>query len=115
MSFTELFKHGLDKFNPRIEKEDKIREVLEEYDGRDITVKVKGDTAYVFHLSPKEVTIDISPQNLPDDIYLETSREILQKMLDKKRVDISDVLHGRIKWKNIGRREISLIKQVLTS
>jgi hypothetical protein len=115
MSFTELFKHGLGKFNPKIENESKIKEILEEYDGREITVKVTDDTTYVFHLSPQGVTLDISPRNLPDDIYLETSKEILQKMIDRKRVDVSDVLKGRIKWKNITRKEISLIKQIMAS
>ena len=113
MSFAELFQHGLNKFNPRIEKESKIMEILEEYDGRDITVKVDDDTIYVFHLSPKGVTLEISPQNPPNDIYLETSKAVLRKMIDKRRVDISDILQGKIKWRNIGRREISLIKQVL--
>jgi len=113
MSFTELFQHALEKFNPRIEKDAKIREILEEYDGRSITVKVSDDTSYVFHLSPEGVTLDISPKDPADDIYLETSNEILQKMIDTRRVDLSDALRGRIKWRNIGRREISLVKQVI--
>lgn len=113
MSFKERFDNGIIKFNKRLQNEPQLRDVLKEYDGRTIVLKVTDDTVYVFYLSVDGLSLSVSPENCPEDMYLETSKEILQKMMDEKRVNVIDLLTGKIKWKNISLKEINVVKKIL--
>ncbi|MHC1586345.1 MAG: hypothetical protein ACXQTV_02220 [Candidatus Hecatellaceae archaeon] len=113
MAFTERFKAGLEKLREKAKSSPEFSEALAEYDGRSITLKVTDDVTYVFHISREGITMEVSPENPPDDMYLETSSEILQRMLDEKKLNPMDLLLGRIKWRNIGLREVDVVKRLL--
>ncbi|WP_309493251.1 SCP2 sterol-binding domain-containing protein [Candidatus Hecatella orcuttiae] len=113
MSFKERFDNGIIKFNKRLQSEPQLRDLLKEYEGRTIVLKVTDDAVYVFHLSVDGLRMTVSPENCPEDMYLETSKEILQKMIDQKRVNVIDLLTGKIKWRNISLKEVNVVKKVL--
>ena len=46
-------------------------------------------------------------------MVLQTSKSILSKMIDERKVDPIDLLMGKIKVKNVGLHEVSLIKKLL--
>ena len=113
MAFTERFNAGIKKLRDKVKHNPAFSEALEQYDGRSITLKVTDDATYVFHISKDGITMEVSPENPPEDMWLETSSQILKKMLDEKRVNPTDLLLGRIKWKNIGLREVGVVRKLL--
>jgi hypothetical protein len=94
MSFKERFEAGVEKFNLRVKADSQVQEALKLYAGRSITLKVTDDTIYVFYLERDGVRLEVSPDKIPDDMYLETSKEILQRMIDEKKLNPADLLLG---------------------
>ena len=113
MAFRERFEAGIAKVNGRIPSDPQLQQALEEYHGRTVTLKVTDDATYVFHISREGLTMEVSPETLPEDMYLETSSQILQRMLDEKTLNPADLLLGRIKWRNIGLREVNIVRRLL--
>ena len=116
MAFRKRFEEGIVKFNVKAKGRLEIQEVLEEYDGRSITLRVTDDAVYLFKISREGLSLEVSPESLPEeDMYLETNSEILRRMLEEKRLNPTDLLLGRIKWRNISLKEVSIVKRLLES
>ncbi|RLI28226.1 hypothetical protein DRO53_02105 [Candidatus Bathyarchaeota archaeon] len=113
MAFAERFNAGIRKLKEKLKEKPELAEALEEYDGRTLTLNVTDDAVYVFHISREGVTMEVSPEKPPEDMYLETSSKILGRMLDEKRVNPVDLLTGKIRWRNIGLREVEVVRRLL--
>lgn len=114
MAFKERFERGIAKFNEKARNTPEILEVLEEYDGRTVTLKVTDDTTYLLKIGREGLFLEVSPEKFPEgDMYLETSSQILQRMLDEKKLNPADLFLGKIKWKNIGLKEVNVVKRLL--
>jgi len=113
MAFRERFESGIARFNEKAKGSPEILEVLEEYDGRTITLKVTDDTVYVFKIGKEGLSLEVSPFNPPEDMYLETSSQILRRMIDEKKLNPVDLLLGKIKWRNISLKEVNIVKRLL--
>ncbi len=113
MSFKDRFEAGVAKFNLRAKSDPQIQEALRQYAGRSVTLKVTDDTVYVFYLEKDGIRLEVTPENAPEDMYLETSKEILQRMIDEKKLNPADLLLGRIKWRNIGLKEVSIVRKIM--
>lgn len=113
MAFQERFESGVARFNEKVRGSPEILEVLEEYDGRSITLRVTDDTVYVFKIGREGLSLEVSPANPPEDMYLETSSQVLRRMLDEKKLNPTDLLLGKIKWRNISLKEVSIVKRLL--
>ncbi|RJX15955.1 hypothetical protein CW703_02915 [Candidatus Bathyarchaeota archaeon] len=113
MAFQEVLENAVKKFNNRVKFKSEYQKILEKYAGRIVTLNVKDDAIYIFHLSPNEVKLEISSENHEEDMYLETSKEIFQKIIEERRISPQDLLRGRIKWKNISLKDVRRIKKIL--
>jgi len=113
MAFQEVLENAVKKFNNRVKFKSEYQKILEKYAGRIVTLNVKDDAIYIFHLSSNEVKLEISSENHEEDMYLETSKEIFQKIIEERRISPQDLLRGRIKWKNISLKDVRRIKKIL--
>jgi hypothetical protein len=113
MAFQDLFGTAITKFNERVKTNIEYQEVLQEYAGRSLRLEIEDDTSYVISLSADGASLTVSPADPPEDMVLQTSKSILSKMIDERKVDPIDLLMGKIKVKNVGLHEVSLIKKLL--
>ncbi|MEM3736930.1 MAG: SCP2 sterol-binding domain-containing protein [Candidatus Bathyarchaeia archaeon] len=113
MAFRDLFEDAIVKFNDRAKTNPDYQEVLREYNGRTVSFQIEDDTTYVISISMEGSSLTVSPQNSKEDMVLQTSKSIMDKMINERKVDAMDLLMGRIKVKNITLKEVSVIKKLL--
>lgn len=113
MAFQDLFGTAIAKFNDRVKTNADYQEVLREYAGRSLRIEIEDDTTYVIAFSANGASLAVSPTDPPEDMVLQTSKSILNRMIEERKVDPLDLLMGKIKVKNIGLHEVSLIKKLL--
>ncbi len=113
MAFQSILENAVEKFNKRVKDRPEFQKVLEKYKGRLVTINIQNDATYIFHLNPDNVTLTVSSENNQEDMYIEISKEVFQKIIENRRINLQDLLHGRIKWKNISLKEVKQIKKIL--
>jgi len=117
MSFAERFQRGVVKFNEKAKGDPLFKGFLEEYGGRRLVLKVRDDATYVLTITPVGLSLEVSPSTLPPDspdvMYLEMDSEALRRLIDDHYVNPMDLVFGRIKWRNIGLKEVSLVKRMI--
>ncbi|RLG91700.1 MAG: hypothetical protein DRO36_03710 [Candidatus Hecatellales archaeon] len=113
MAFQSILENAVKKFNDRFKVKPEFQKILQKYDGRSVTLNIKGDTIYVFYLSSSGVTLKTSPKEDPEDMYVEMDKDIFGRFLEERRLNVQDLLRGRIKWKNISLKQVKEIKKIL--
>jgi len=113
MAFQNLFETAIAKFNDRLKTNAEYQEVLREYEGRSVCLKIEDDATYLISFSTDKATLSVSPPNPAEDMVFQTSKSIMARMIEDKRVDPMDLLMGKIKVKNIGLHEVALVKKLL--
>ena len=115
MAFQEILQNAVKKFNERVKVKPEYQTVIQKYNGRTVTLNIKGDTAYIFHLSSDRITLEVLPENNdnPKDMYVEMDKETFKRVLEERRLNIQDLLRGKIKWKNISLKDVKEIKKIL--
>lgn len=66
MRYDEYFKEEISEVNEMDSPE--VEQALEEYNGRSIVLKVKGDATYVFNISKEGIDYELNPVPIPDDM-----------------------------------------------
>ncbi len=116
MSFNDVFQRGIDEVNKLANTDEALKDVLKQYDGRRVFLNVVGDATYVVTVSSEGVSLATSKSSNPEDMCLEidkrTANELLDREVDPLKV-ISMVLFGKIKVRNIGPKEIDLVKRLI--
>lgn len=115
MAFQEILRNAVKKFNERVKVKSEYQKIIQKYDGRTVTLNIKDDTAYIFHLSSNRITLEILPENNnnPKDMYVEMDKETFKKVLEERRLNAQDLLRGKIRWKNISLKDVREIKRIL--
>lgn len=113
MAFNEILGKAIKRFNEKYIFLPEIREVFNKYKGRSITLNITDDATYVFHFRDEGIVLETSPQNPLKDIYIETCKEVFQRIIEERKVRVNDVLQGKISWKNISLRDIKSIGKLL--
>jgi flavodoxin len=111
--FKSIFEEGVAKANEKAKTDPEIQNALREYNGRTFVLKVIDDTVYMFTFAAGGIALTVSPTTYPEDMYLETDRERLKKIIYEQRVDPMDLMTGKLKWRNIGLKEVNLVKRIL--
>ncbi len=114
MSYQNFLEHVIAKFNERLPSKPEFKEFADEYDGRNVTLKIKKDAVYVFHISKNGgIHLAVSDSvKFKDDMYIETDKEVFDSMIKQRKLNIQHLLLGKIKWKNINLMEVSKIKKI---
>ncbi|MCX8175636.1 MAG: hypothetical protein N3E48_00175 [Candidatus Bathyarchaeota archaeon] len=113
MAFSDILDKAVKRFNEKYIFLPEIREVFNKYRGRSITLNITDDTIYIFHFKDEGIVLETSPQNPLKDIYIETRKEVFQRIIEERKVRVQDVLQGKISWKNISLRDIRSIGRLL--
>lgn len=112
----KVLQEGIDEVNRRAKSDEALKDVLEEYDGKRIVLNISDDKTYVISIASDGVSLTPSKTSSPDDMYLEADSKTIKK-LTKGRIDamqiMSMVLTGKIKFRNIGTKEIDLVRKIL--
>jgi len=113
MSFSEVLGKAVKKFNEKYILIPEIKKVFDKYKGRSVTLNITDDTIYVFHFKDDGITFETSPQKSPNDMYIETCKEVFQRIVEERKIRVQDVLQGKISWKNINLRDVRSIRKLL--
>ena len=118
MELNAIIKQGIDEVNKRAKSDPSVKDVLQQYDGRRVIINVVGDTAYALLISSERVYLETSTSANPEDMYIEMKHETIKKLLNREISPLqitSMVLFGKIKIKNIGPKEIDLVKNIIST
>ena len=116
LPFEKVLQEGIDEINRRAKSDKALKDILEEYDGKRVVLNISDDKTYVISIASDGASLMPSKTSSPDDMYLEVDSKTI-KELTKGRIDamqiMSMVLTGKIKFRNIGTREIDLVRKIL--
>ncbi len=118
MELNAIVKKGIDEINKRAKSDPSVKDVLKQYDGRRIFINIVDDTTYAFLISSEEVSLGTSKSANPEDMYIEMKRETIKKLFNREINPLqitSMVFFGKIKIKNIGTKEIDLVKNIIST
>lgn len=116
MSFQERFQRGAVKFNERVKEDPNFKSFLEKYHGKMLVLKIRDDATYVLTITLTGLSLEVSPPTLPDGpevMYLEMDTEHLKRLIEEHTVNPADLLFGKIKWKNIGLKEVDIVRKMI--
>ncbi|MFH1328894.1 MAG: SCP2 sterol-binding domain-containing protein [Candidatus Bathyarchaeota archaeon] len=112
MAFRELLETNVAKFNDRMKTRSEYNQLLKDWNGRSLVLKIRDDLTYVIYINLEGLRLEISPQKIPEDMYLEMSTQLLKKMIDERKVNPMDVMMGKIKFKEISLQDVSKVRQI---
>lgn len=113
MSFSEVLDKAVKKFNEKYIYMPEVKSAFDRYRGRSLTLNINDDTIYVFHFKDHEIVLEVSPKKIPDDMYVETSKEVFQRIVEERKVRVPDLLQGKISWRNINLRDLRSLRKLL--
>ena len=113
MAFHGMFSQGIEKFNGLLKTNGEYQELMKEYEGRSLVVKIKNDASYVVNITRLGLVLLLSPKKIPNDMFFETSPDIFKRIIKDRKINFADLAMGRIKVKNIGPKELAMVKKLL--
>ncbi len=118
MPSRKVLKKGIDEANRRAKSDKALEEILNQYDGKHFVLNMLDDTTYVIAITSKGLILTTSTIFSLDDMYLEidskTFKNLISGKIDQFKV-MSMVLTGKIKFRNIGTKEIDLVKRIINT
>ena len=113
VAYQKVFQEGIDKANQKAKTDPQNQSALEKYSGRTFVFNVIDDAVYVFKITRDKVTLEISPSSYPDDMYLEMNKKRADKLVDDRQVSTTDIIFGKIKFRNISLEDVGFFKEIL--
>jgi hypothetical protein len=113
MSFREVLQRGVDEINRAASTDRALKNALKEYDGRRVVLNIVGDMTYVATISSEQVALTTGAVADAEDMYIEMGHEIAQKLISQEMNPLqlsSMVLSRKVRIRNIGEREINLVR-----
>ncbi len=116
LTFEKVLQEGIDEVNRRAKSDKDLKDVFEEYDGKRVVLNISDDKTYVILITSGGASLIESEASNSDDMYLEVDSKTIKK-LTKSKIDpmqiMSMVFTGKIKFRNIGTKEIDLVRKIL--
>ena len=115
MSFRKILQRFIDETNQGAKKDHNMKEALKKYDGKRVFLNVIGDTTYAVAISSEAASLILDATPHPEDMSIEMNRETAQKIVDQEISPLqltSMIFSGKIKIRNIGKKEIELIRKL---
>lgn len=111
--FEGLFRESLAELERRRDSDPRIGEALRRYEGRTLHIVVKDDAGYLFSVSSGELTFQIDPHHVPDDMYLEMDLTRAKKLINERTLSLLDLLF--IKYRNVKLEDIEFVRTLFQS
>jgi len=114
---VSTFENALASVNNRAACDERIKDALNKYAGRHLVFNVVGDAVYSFKITPEKIEFNVtaSLEEIPEDMYLEMDLERAKKLVYKRMVNPTDLLLGRIKWKNMSMSDVNFLRNLLSN
>ena len=118
MSYDDIVKESIERITERSKSNKELKRILKEYDGKRLVVNVVDDVTYAVNISSDGLSVDTSTTANPEDMYLEIDKDAIKKIINQE-INILSVttllLSGKIKIRNIGAKELDLIREFFGS
>lgn len=113
LNLYQTMRENVEQVNRRAETDSQIKNVLNEFDGKRVIVNIADDTIYALAISKGGLSLESSAVPTSEDMYLELDKKTAEQLINRE-IDpfklLPMVLLGRIKIKNIGAKEIDILK-----
>ena len=104
---------NVEQVNKRAETDSTFKDVLNKFDGKRVIVNITNDTIYALAISKGGLSLESPATPTSEDMYLELDKKTAEQLLNRE-IDpfklLPIVLLGKIKIKNIGAKEIDILK-----
>jgi hypothetical protein len=113
LSYDDIVKESIERINERSKSDEELKRILKEYDGRRLVVNVVDDVTYAVNISSDGLSVDTSTTVNPEDMYLEIDKDAIKKIVNQEINILSAatlMLSGKIKIRNIGAKELDLVR-----
>lgn len=115
MAFQGMFFQGVEKINGLMKTNAEFQDLMKEYEGRSLVVKIKNDATYVVNITRPGLILLLSPKNIPNDMFFETTPEVFKRIIIDRKINFIHLALGKIKVKNIGPKELTILKKLLNA
>lgn len=115
MSFRDILQKSIDEVNKGALRDRALKDAFKEYDGKRVILDIVRDTTYAITISSGEISLTMDAVANSEDMYVWIDRETAQEFVSQNISPLqlpSIVLSGKIKIKNIGTREINLVRRL---
>jgi len=110
MAFQSSFADAVKRVSEKIATDVDLRKVLEQYDGRTITVDIKGDSIYVIRIFKDRVELATAPDSYDGDMYIQTDLDTARQLFRDHKIDPLRLM--KIKTRRIGLNEINIARKL---
>jgi len=113
LSYDDIVKESIERINERSKSDEELKRILKEYDGKRLVVNVVDDVTYAVNISSDGLSVDTSTTANPEDMYLEIDKDAIKKIVNQEINILSAatlMLSGKIKIRNIGAKELDLVR-----
>jgi len=113
LSYDDIVKESIERINERSKSDKELKRILKEYDGKRLVVNVVDDVTYAVNISSDGLSVDTSTTANPEDMYLEIDKDAIKKIVNQEINILSAatlMLSGKIKIRNIGAKELDLVR-----
>ena len=119
MIFHNYFQNKINEINQRKKNDATLQNGLHLYNGRNVLIMVSDDNKYRLNISTKGVSLEASPDLLPDDLYIQTDSQIINNFVSGTysglggNFQLLQLLNtGRIQT-NLNMNDINFIREFL--
>jgi hypothetical protein len=113
LSYDDIVKESIERINERSKSDKELKQILKEYDGKRLVVNVVDDVTCAVNISSDGLSVDTSTTANPEDMYLEIDKDAIKKIVNQEINILSAatlMLSGKIKIRNIGAKELDLVR-----
>lgn len=104
---------NIEQANERAKTDRSIKDVLNQFDGKRVIINITDDTIYALTISKDGLSLESSVTSTSEDMYLELNKKTAEQLLNRE-IDpfklLPMILLGKIKVKNIGTKEIDVLR-----